>query len=280
MLRLFCVFCIGAIMFCITNSYSKTRDNLKENILREHIETALIKSIMDNSLDAAKKEIKKGKKTVEASDTEGRTALILAAARNLNVISELLKAGANVNTVDKKGETALMKAAMFKSSSYKIPTEVAAEKKINAEIFKALADYKKTKVNITNKDGKTALIMAIEHGKPELAEFLIRKTNTDVNVIDKSGVTALMVAAYRGYDKLVKLLLEKANCVNVADADGDTALMRAASAGNYAIVKMLLEKGAQASMKNKKGEKARDMVSKYTNQAYAEIGRLLKMNEK
>ncbi|MCR5347791.1 MAG: ankyrin repeat domain-containing protein [Fretibacterium sp.] len=81
-----------------------------------------------------------------AKNGSGRTALMLAAARNPNaeVISILLKAGAKLNTKRKDGWTALMEAAAFNQ---------------NPEIISILMDAG-ADINAKNRAGRTALDLA------------------------------------------------------------------------------------------------------------------------
>jgi ankyrin repeat protein len=44
-------------------------------------------------------------------------------------------------------------------------------------------------LDVQNKDGKTALMFAVENEKWEIAEFLIKESGANVNLRDNSGNT-------------------------------------------------------------------------------------------
>ena len=63
----------------------------------------------------------------------------------------------------------------------------------------------------------------------------------DVNQADREGKTALMRAANHGQVAEVQRLLAAGAQVNAQDNDGETALMMAADEGHAAVVKLLLD---------------------------------------
>jgi len=63
------------------------------------------------------------------------------------------------------------------------------------EVVKLLLE-KNSGVNAKDKDGKTALILALENGRLDVAEALIN-AGADVNVGDDSGKTAVAYAEER-----------------------------------------------------------------------------------
>jgi ankyrin repeat protein len=77
------------------------------------------------------------------------------------------------------------------------------------------------------------------------------KGGIDVNMKDKEGYSALLIATEKGDIDMVKLLLEKGADVNARDIDGYTALMYVAYNGNLEIAKLLLEHGADVHARDK-----------------------------
>ncbi|KAL7749988.1 hypothetical protein RI367_004503 [Sorochytrium milnesiophthora] len=77
---------------------------------------------------------------------------------------------------------------------------------------------------------------------------------------DWSNLTGLHVAARIGNADLTALYLETPLDVNVVGENGWTALHEAISQGHQDVVRELLRKGAQASIKNGKGETARELA--------------------
>jgi ankyrin repeat protein len=129
--------------------------------------------------DLAKVEqlITEGIVDVNSVDKDGNTTLMRAAwNNNANIVNALVKNGADVNSVNKYGYTALMRAACNNNAD-----------NINT-LIKAGAD-----VNSVNKDGETALIDAAYNKDADNVNALI-KAGADVNSADKNGETALMHA--------------------------------------------------------------------------------------
>jgi uncharacterized protein len=104
----------------------------------------------------------------------------------LNVIKELIKAGADVNYTDEWGNTALIE--VIECSLY---TE--AQKKNRVEVIQALL---KAKVNINhaNNTGDTALIRAIQKHDFDAVQILLKISGIDLNHANNKGNTALIVA--------------------------------------------------------------------------------------
>jgi hypothetical protein len=127
-----------------------------------------------------------------ARDQTGRTALVNAAARGSDSISEkLLSKGADVNARDNTGSTALMESAR---NGHKGTTKV---------LLANGAD-----VNLTDNNGQTALVRSASQGHVDIVRMLInRGARTDLK--DKDGRDALTWAQINDRSDVVALL-EKA----------------------------------------------------------------------
>ena len=106
---------------------------------------------------------------------------------DLKCVKLLLKAGADVNSANKNGDTALIVAASCGS----------------IECTKLLIDAG-ADVNISNSQEETALIRAAISNNMECVKLLIR-AGADVNL---GGCTALITAASSGRTALVRILLQ------------------------------------------------------------------------
>jgi ankyrin repeat protein len=82
---------------------------------------------------------------------------------------------------------------------------------------------KKADVNITNLEGKTALHLAFQNWKLEIATHLI-KTASVINVADQDGMTLLHYASKHQQDKIVQLLIEEKASIGKRDGKGKTPL--------------------------------------------------------
>lgn len=115
-------------------------------------------------------------------------AVYQAAHKGGNELREVLSGGTNINTMDTKGDTSLIKAAANN------------EKDV---VFLLLNNG--ANVNIQNKNGRTALMMAAEIGATEIVCMLL-EANADPNIRDKCGETALQKAENAGHHDTAGLI--------------------------------------------------------------------------
>ena len=105
-------------------------------------------------------------------DASGWTPLMYAASSHGDSpLSEIVKAGVDVNARSKRGETALMASAVM---------GMADEDLLNAG----------AEVNAANDDGMTALMLLVQRGDPAEVETLL-KAGADARMKDSKGRTAL-----------------------------------------------------------------------------------------
>jgi len=198
----------------------------------------------------------------------------------MEIIKELLKAGANIEATGKKKDfgqgaqsTALMTAVAQRSPEF-VRILIEHHPDVNAKDFLGMTPliwaarntryrFENTKilldngadVNATNNIQKTALIFAAMQGAPKVVSLLIQH-HADVNAKDHKGVTALMWAAKsldtsNGFEN-VKILLDNGADVNAKDGQ-TSALMSAASNGEPKFVSLLIEHRADVNAKDQKG---------------------------
>jgi ankyrin repeat protein len=178
-----------------------------------------------------------GSAAVDALSSTGKGLIDEAKKGDLQNVTRLLQAQANVNEYNAEGLTALMSAA----------------KNGHAEVVKVLLQAG------ANVDNVIPDIINSNSGVDENEDFV----SLEVRVLPASmgkdfccGTTALMIAALKGHSQVVKELLEAKANVNIQNVDKSTALMLAAKHGHLQIVKELLEKGADINIQNTKGETA------------------------
>ncbi|MBI4472363.1 MAG: ankyrin repeat domain-containing protein, partial [Acidobacteria bacterium] len=206
-----------------------------------------------------------------ASGDERETKLLTAAADGRSHdIEQLLSAGANINTVDRRGwtplhyaieqkhtETALLlirKGADIRklTESECSPLTFAAQENDVALIKELLMRH--VPVEPVTVNGTTPLIIAAAHGSVEAAELLIA-AGADVNRRRSVGShdTVLMTAASEGQLGAVTLLLAHGAKLEETDQNGNTAMMYAAAQGHVEILKCLRERGANIDAINRRG---------------------------
>ena len=99
-------------------------------------------------------------------------------------------------------------------------------------------------VNSFDRDGFTALMLAVLESNIAVVEMLVQCSEVDVNATNTKigGMTALHIAAHCNCLPAVQLLLRCSRVkVNFSDANGATPLITAARRGNVDIVKELIK---------------------------------------
>lgn len=143
---------------------------------------------------------------VNSSDQAGTTALMLASLNNHESIVELLlKSGANPNKKSKSGNFALLYGAGSSNG-----------------IVKALLSAH-AYVNEKNGDFETALFDAALTGQTANIKLLLA-SGADINAQTVAGLTPLMTAAIQGNREAVALLLAKGANPTLRRDNGSTAL--------------------------------------------------------
>lgn len=94
--------------------------------------------------------------------------------------------------------------------------------------------------------GEGILSYLVEHGDAIVISFWLNWTDVDVNLKNKLGNTALMMAVQRGYEDVVNLLLKHHADIKAKNIKGQLPQHEAAIYGYVSIVKILLEAGADA----------------------------------
>ena len=186
------------------------------------------------------------------------TPLIWAATfGNTAVVQFLLSKGAAVEARDRRGDTALVRAACS-CAIIDMPYTLDSMRLL----LKKGAD-----VEAKDNDDTTALMAAAGWGRSELLTRLL-ENGARIDDRDQLGDTALIIAA-RGSGvptaAAVQVLLEKGAAVNAQNNKGDTALALAASTGGFEdaqVVNLLLANGADPSIKNNRGETALSLAEK------------------
>ncbi|RUT07083.1 hypothetical protein DSM106972_023440 [Dulcicalothrix desertica PCC 7102] len=179
----------------------------------------------------------------------GRTPLILA-VNNLAILQRLLSGGAELNTQDALGYTALHLACQDGS------VEVVRE------LINAGAD-----VNITNHYKETILFRPAQKCNLELIKLLI-ETDVDVNAVSSSGETALALVAGATCN-ITAQVLEAVEFLIAAGADPNlpncsmTPLAQAASQGYLSVMQRLLDAGTRIELCTNNGYTAFDMADLY-----------------
>jgi len=231
--------------------------------------TALFFACYNDRIECCRMLVAKGA-NVNIKAFDGTSPLMFAATAgkgNLRIVINLIEeGGANVNDVDAKGYTALMRAV----------------KKNNVDIVKCLLEYPQTDLNIADRNGVTALMIAVNFGYLEIVQMLCslpeifpkeedskakggkeeeggekekeKKKKKEkpkyipglqVNKADNDGYTALMYAAQTFHETtelIVECLLRMDNLlINHASKNFSSALTIAVKHANLTVATQLLQ---------------------------------------
>ncbi|MBQ2380787.1 MAG: ankyrin repeat domain-containing protein [Akkermansia sp.] len=186
---------------------------------------------------------------VNAANERGDTALMRAAQRGrLDMVQVLLAADANPNAQDKRGWTALMGTCVSKYTR-------------NTAIARALVAAG-AQLELKNKQGFTALSYAAQSDKYDHVEYLLA-AGADVNSEDGYGRSVLMRAVEcKASVALLQLLLDKgANARQVNKTGVGGTLTAAVKTKNVEILRMMLQAGADVT--GACGSRALEMAVSY-----------------
>jgi serine/threonine-protein phosphatase 6 regulatory ankyrin repeat subunit B len=197
---------------------------------------------------------------LQETDDNGWIALHHAAAKgHEEVVTLLLRAGANANSKDQAGCTPLMYAARrghagtIQKLGVYMKGEGLEEKGASghAALHEAACNGHEDAVavllsmgaeaNIKAQDGTRPLMLACFKGHVGVARMLLQHMGgRGLEETQQSGLTALHLAAHAGHEKAVALLLGCGARADVQAADGSTPLICAYGGGHVGVMKLLL----------------------------------------
>lgn len=162
---------------------------------------------------------------------------------NANAVKSQLAKGVDVNARDpRSGETAL----------------IIALREDSMNVFKALVDDPRVKLELEAPNGNTALMMAaFTRNKPAALALLERGAK-----VNRPGWSPLHYAAAGDAADVARILIDRGAALDSRAPGGLTPLMMAAREGQEAVVAVLLEAGAKTSLKSAEGMSAADFADR------------------
>ncbi|XP_050390792.1 serine/threonine-protein phosphatase 6 regulatory ankyrin repeat subunit B-like [Patella vulgata] len=182
---------------------------------------------------------------VNKQDDLGRTSLYLAVQNDyLNAVDILLKIngcdGASVNKQDGRGRTSLN----------------FAKRNGNNSTVDVLLKTDACDANLSDNQGKSPLMLAVQSGNTELME-LLHQYGADINQQDNRGKTSLYLAVQNDDLNAVDVLLKMNDCdVNLSDSKGKSPLMLAVQNSNTELIGLLHQYGADINKQDGRGRSA------------------------
>lgn len=250
--------------------------------------TPLILAIQGVRVETALRILHSKAVDVNATNSDGRTALMMAIAHHpaimratghdefrdesrlaikhlavsypTNPIFEFLieqeSINVNARSVD-RGQTALHYAA----------------NQMDATLIKRLLKFTSIDVNIKNKDGHTAVMLASLWRKYTSLIALLGDSRVDVNTKDDDGDTLLMITAWKNPIEVVEWVLKREDLdLNATNNEGRTALIESARCGYHEVVEMLLRTGAHRELAiDKRGYTALDWAKENRSEKVVDL---------
>jgi ankyrin repeat protein len=200
---------------------------------------------------------------------EGKDALMLLIDRSQNggrkfreVAPLLLAHGADVNTHDSSGDTALIIAARNQDRTA-VPWLLQNGADANARTNAGSSALMETAFNHTNATNSLNQLFVAE---------VLYGYGADIHARDRNARTALMVAAEWGQTDMVRWLLTYGAGPNERTNTGDTPLTLTADGLDYVgTARLLLQNGAQINARNKKGQTALMLATTRKNRKIVEL---------
>ncbi|VDM97292.1 unnamed protein product [Thelazia callipaeda] len=221
--------------------------------------------------------------TVQATDTRGVHPLIIAAQRSsVEVVEELLRAGAPVQLQSHDGLSSLRAAALNGNESVLrfllnylhennealkldevdldgIPLLHALLVARETNIVSTLLEYGASAA-VRDSHGRSCAHIVAQLNDPKLAA-IVWNYGAEFEARDEEGRTPLMIAVWASNYEICQFMLETIGVApNVADYQGATALNIAANNGQRDIVILLLRFGAEPSICDNLGRCASDVA--------------------
>ena len=224
----------------------------------------LFTAVDDDDVGALNEALREGA-DVNGKDSEGHTALVLAAKEGSTKILQVLLAvpGIEKDARDSAGWTALMWGAYNGNG-------LIVQDLINAGADATVKDSKgRTALMLASSESHTGVVESLKDSFTEqlfaaidandLTAVKRALTNgADVNFIDTENYswTPLHNAAWKSFTDIVKALIAKGADVDAQGDEYDTPLMLAAGNGHTETVKTLIAKGADIEAEDTSGDTA------------------------
>ncbi len=160
---------------------------------------------------------------------------------DVSTLTALLRKGMDPNTVNEKGEAALL----------------AAAREGSPQVVKTLLQAR-AKVDVQSPFGDTPIMLAALRGSLPIVK-LLREAGAQIN---RPGWTPLLYAALNGHNAVIEYLLSSGADLAFNAPNGVTPIMLAVRSDKADTLKLLISYGLDVNARNEKGESALDWARK------------------
>ena len=173
-------------------------------------------------------------------DDSSHALHIAAENGNIQTVQLLVGCGADVNALNKSGQTPLHTAAGGLEDC--------------RELCSILVEHK-AKIDAVDEDGNQPLHLACKQGHTRTCRLLL-SNGADVKAVNRSNQTPLHAAASSNRDcsELCSILLEHKAKIDAVDEDGNQSLHLACKQGHTRTCRLLLSKGADVKAVNRSNQ--------------------------
>ncbi|EAR94167.2 ankyrin repeat protein (macronuclear) [Tetrahymena thermophila SB210] len=222
-----------ALTFAVKNNDKDTIQALCENgavgtIVDDFNKTPVDYAFTKKQLDIVTYLFKKG--GVFADQKKNRKVMFFAAENNLiDLIHEMIQRNNPISDKDHLGNSILM--LLYKNRHFDNILKMIEELNLTNQICEK------------NNNGDCVLTLMSKEGNEYLAIQLIQRYSgqININIQDKEGKTCLIYACEHGLDSLVELLLQKGADCNIYDRNWDTPLLLASKNNHLMCVRYILQ---------------------------------------
>lgn len=190
--------------------------------------TSVVQTLLDAGVDA------------KGSADSGPYITLAAVHDDVALVTLLAERGADINAQDKNGYTALMHLAKSNTDG-------------DAQLSIMYLKKFEPDINIVNKTGKNAVMLAAGRGNANCLKTLVR-LGAKLDQKDFRHEGLLIMAVHSQDIDTVKAALEAGVKVDQRDKSKETALFHAIRTGSTDIVKLLINNKADVNKRNHKGE--------------------------
>lgn len=253
----------------------------------------LCADVFNGNVQFLEEALKADPQVANLKDNSGLSLMHVAAASNdVEVLSELIRAGGDVHASGNSGLQPIHSAAAAgATNTLAFLMKCGADPNAKSDLgwrplhYAVIAMKKdsigflagKADMDATTGDGVTPLMLAAIYDYEDEAVALV-EGGASLHVADREGLLPLHTFAATGSPEIVEYLVRKGIPVDVScTAYEYTPLQMAARSGNVGTAQKLLQLGANPNVKTQHGNTAADLAKKY---GHADLAVFLKSQEK